>query len=772
MPGTGETFYSPISTAAASQLKARENLVSKEYKTAEELAYLTSNTGFIKVTSGIDAIVSAGTPEDYMRVLGNEDFFQSQNLNPPNQDGPSQGPFNYGIQTSPDLAKKVILFNGTAYASGNDVLLRDGISHDKGKALLSTDKAYNNYHTLGIRPMPGVTSFDIQSYNPYGTLRVANVKFVVHSLEDLDLCEKLFLRPGYSCIVEWGHTNYINNQGEHRKPVLGSTTLSNSMLFGRKPIIEVEQDIERKRANSSFNYDAFFGYVTNFDYVFRPDGGFDCSIKIASKGQVLDSIKSGTASEAIEIKPNEKGTKKDKAIGYLKSIYHFWLTVVSEYKLDALSGGVDGFTQQGNDLQTILDKFSEKTKVQCIPYEDLDELKRAFHAIYTDVTDDSYIFKEDVSTTYIPLKFLLAIFNLGGSLYDDYGSGRQAIVEFETVNSNKFNHFEGMFSTKIHKVVIPTTKEYNGVHYGFKEFTVTAILGSNTTYPFNEKLTQYCDGPNSILDIHISIGMVFQKLEALIQDKGGDTVNFVDFIKAVLSEINSAFAGITDLDIYFNESQNKFEIVDRNGPKQTNIPRLNLTGLKSTVTNLNVASSVTNNIAAQIAIAAQGRDTTYPKNVRSIRGWNEGYIDRFFVQKVKSNDPPNDPKPLTTAQYISKNSDIVDQTKQYYELLFESGEINLDTQDKIENELNSFLLIAYQRFLFDNNKPSPIPIPVNLDFQIKGFSGLKIGQSFRVQDSLLLPKYKRYCFIVVGLEHTVENNVWLTSVRAQFFDLE
>ena len=49
---------------------------------------------------------------------------------------------------------------------------------------------------------------------------------------------------------------------------------------------------------------------------------------------------------------------------------------------------------------------------------------------------------------------------------------------------------------------------------------------------------------------------------------------------------------------------------------------------------------------------------------------------------------------------------------------------------------------------------------------------MKIGQSFKVQDSLLLPKYKKYGFIIVGLEHTVENNEWLTNVRAQFFDVE
>ena len=767
MSGTGETFYSGISDAAAAQLKAREELASAEFKTTQQVSYLNSNTGFVKVTSGVDAITRNARFEDPDYRRRAVPFTEYQDLQQGDQGGYNQT--YYPEETSAYLARRVILFNGTSKADGSGVKMRSGIDFD-GIPLTTSDKAYNHYNSLGIRPMPGITSFDIQSYNPYGTLRVANVKFVVHTLEDLDLVEKLFLRPGYSCIVEWGHTDYINNSGEHKKPVMGSTTLSNSTLFDRGKIVDVENEMQQKRINSSFNYDAFFGYVTNFDYVFRPDGGFDCSMKIASKGQVLDSIKSGTASESIKITPKEAGKKKDGKIGYIKSIFHFWLTVVAEYHSEALKGGPDTFTQSGTSLGTIFDEFSSKNKVECVPYEDLTKLYNSFHAIYTDVTEDAYFFAEDVKTTYIPLRFLLEIFNLGGSLYDRKGADRQTLVEFETVNSNKYNRFPGMFSTKIHKVLIPTEKEYNGIHYGFLKFTNSAYVGSDTVYPVNDKLKSYSDGNNKILDLHISIGVIFEKLEALVKDVG-DSVNFIDFIKGVLSEINGSLGNITNLDVYFNETADKFEIVDRNGPKPTTIPKINLTGLKSTVKNLNIASSVTNNIAAQIAIAAQGRDTTYPTNVRSIRGWNEGYVDRFFVDKLKPSDQ-EDKTPLTVEKYIQQNQDIADQTKQYYELLFDDGKINLDTQDKIENELNSFLIIAYQRYLFDNQKPSPIPIPVNLDITMKGFSGLKIGQSFKVQDSLLLPKYKKYCFIVVGLEHQVQNNEWTTSIRAQFFDTE
>ena len=60
MSKPGETFYSSISTEASSQLKAREKLLATEYKTAEQLNYLNSNTGFIKVTSGVNTLTDDG----------------------------------------------------------------------------------------------------------------------------------------------------------------------------------------------------------------------------------------------------------------------------------------------------------------------------------------------------------------------------------------------------------------------------------------------------------------------------------------------------------------------------------------------------------------------------------------------------------------------------------------------------------------------------------------------------------------------------------------
>ena len=735
MSGAGETFYSSISTQASSQLKARENLVSAEYKTAEQLNYLNSNTGFIKVTSGVNTLTDDGGTSSY-------------------------------------LASRVILYNGTAFKEGSGVGLRSGIDYKKETSFTSGDKAYNNYNSLGIRPMPGVTGFDVQSYNNYGTLRIANVKFVVHTLEDLDLVEQLFLRPGYSCIVEWGHTLYINNSETIVKPRMGVNTLSNGTLFAtNKTVKDVETDIETKRANSSFNYDAFFGYVTNFDYSFRPDGGFDCSVKIASKGQILDSLKSGGSGDAASTKNNQEDAQEDKNADYLKSVYHFWFTAIKSL-YNEVNNKENDFVQKGADgIGNAVGKFQSDFDIKCDLVEGLSELEDNFHAIYTTVTEvraRDYWFdsKTAVEKIYVPLRFLLSIFNTCGSLYSGKSADSQRFIEFSTGKSNKYNTFGKMFSTKIGDVLIPTNATYDGTKYSFHG-------NGSSVFDVNKKLIEYSKGVyNNILDIHISVGLIEEKLEPFVKDVGSD-INLVDFIKSILSHINNSLGKITDLDIYFNESINEYEIVDRYGPKKSNITKISLTGLKSTVKDLSINSTISNEISSQIAIAAQGRSSTYPANVKSIRGWNQGYRDRFFLEKLTKGDQKlTEDQSLSVNDYFSKNADIKKQIDTYWKHLNDRAEINELTQNRVENELNKVLIQAYEEYLADNEKSSTIPIPVQLNFTMKGFSGFKIGQSFKVQDSLLLPKYKTYCYIVTSLEHKVEANEWVTSVGAQFFDLD
>ena len=218
-----------------------------------------------------------------------------------------------------------------------------------------TDKAYNNYNSLGFRPMPGITGFRISSQNTYGTIRIAEIDFTVWTVEDLEIAEKIYLKPGYSMLVEWGHTVFINNSGEIRRAGNELYTIPDKEWFklGQKSskILEL---IDTKRRNSSYNYDAFWGYCSNFSYSFRPDGGYNCSIKIISAGQVIESIKAGNT-EATG-KPKEKDADED--LLKQKSPFHLIFRTLDEYT-KADDGDVDF---QGNVLDRLKEKIEFKVK--------------------------------------------------------------------------------------------------------------------------------------------------------------------------------------------------------------------------------------------------------------------------------------------------------------------------------------------------------------------------------------------------------------------------
>ena len=52
-----------------------------------------------------------------------------------------------------------------------------------------------------------------------------------------------------------------------------------------------ETEVIKLKNQTNGNYDGFVGFVTNFDYSIREDGGFDCSTELISMGEVIDSLK-------------------------------------------------------------------------------------------------------------------------------------------------------------------------------------------------------------------------------------------------------------------------------------------------------------------------------------------------------------------------------------------------------------------------------------------------------------------------------------------------
>jgi hypothetical protein len=247
-------FKEPFDPSIKAQLDARQRLMGKPSKSSQDIVYLNGKTAWIQLRSSVDIIGA-------------------------------------GANNPKGLASDNVLMGGTLTASNT---MKSGIGNSQTSAYSyrSYNKSYGDlgydFNVLGTRPMPGITDISIQNKGAYGSLRQATVNFQCWDIKQLDLMEQLYMRPGYTVLLEWGWRPYINNSGDLEK-----TLYQDNGFFGRKNI-DLQLYLNQLRQlsiASQGNYDAMFGYVMNYSWKYRSDGGYDCSTEIISTGEILESYK-------------------------------------------------------------------------------------------------------------------------------------------------------------------------------------------------------------------------------------------------------------------------------------------------------------------------------------------------------------------------------------------------------------------------------------------------------------------------------------------------
>lgn len=145
---------------------------------------------------------------------------------------------------------------------------------------------YEISNSFGIRPQPGITSMSIISHNRFGSLRTVTVEFVCWDAAQLDILELLYMRPGFTVVVEWGHSTYYD------KGTVRNVTSSLSTNFFSKSLNkhQITSEINDLRREYNGNYDGFFGFIKNFNWSLRADGGYDCKTSLVGMGELAESV--------------------------------------------------------------------------------------------------------------------------------------------------------------------------------------------------------------------------------------------------------------------------------------------------------------------------------------------------------------------------------------------------------------------------------------------------------------------------------------------------
>ena len=178
-----------------------------------------------------------------------------------------------------------------------------------GDGSIVSDATSDGY---GIVPMPGIIDANIRTKSAYGSLKEAKVNFVCHNQRQLEVLEMLYMRPGYAVLLEWGWSPYVGNDGKlvnEFKTV--EDDIGSELLFSdRVTQSDVYTSVFKLKKQSSGNYDGLLGYIKNFGFQSRPDGGFDCYVELITPGEILDSLKTNHFNKFSD-SPREEKTNDD-----------------------------------------------------------------------------------------------------------------------------------------------------------------------------------------------------------------------------------------------------------------------------------------------------------------------------------------------------------------------------------------------------------------------------------------------------------------------------
>lgn len=184
-----------------------------------------------------------------------------------------------------DLAKKYVLFGLNRRIESAEGSNRTTYNPNFGDPI---GYDYDSQFGFGHRPKPGIVDMNIHSHNRFGSLRTAVIRFQCWTRDQIDALEILYMRPGYSVLLEWGHSKILRTD---ESGVIDMDLGIDLYEDGLDTATEIRKRVLDKRTDLHYGYDAILGVIKNFSWQVRPDGGYDCTTHLVTTGEIIESYK-------------------------------------------------------------------------------------------------------------------------------------------------------------------------------------------------------------------------------------------------------------------------------------------------------------------------------------------------------------------------------------------------------------------------------------------------------------------------------------------------
>ena len=776
---------SPFSEWVTTQIEQRQLSLGKgSGNNTKDLLYQQSKTPWLRLASSVDLLQDEGGGIDILKRLGGLDGINISEIE------------------GSGLAKNFILQGGAVSKEGNSFRANAGLN--------TTNQTFNGAYgwggttDRGFIPMPGITDASVKYMNN-GALTKTEIKVKCYSKTQLALIDALYMRPGYTVLLEFGWSTYLDAGGNLQTfDSFNSPALE--YIFKEeypKNHFLVTKKIQKERESRVGNYEGVYGKISNFKWTFNPDGSYDCTIYIMGMGDILESLKVNVSLNAIddESKNNKNESKKDDEksdeipliANATKTSINTWL--FSIYQLYKTPGYLWGDNTKDGPHDVTISNFP-------VPSQDFQKqeikIPKGILVIGDTSTDDD---NNSSPQMYITFGYLIAYLQKY-ILFQDPKTNIPSFsfdMKYEDL-SNDENYIlspPGALSPNPLICLIESSNcKISGVNKEFKKTTLQKAV--NKASSFRKEDNGFM---GRLASIYVNINHIAKVLQNTPRDDD-NSLSLLDFLNTIIGDISTTLGGINSITIKLNDEGNSAKFIE-NAPQrfleeppqlsEGTLCRFNTFGITpgiggSIIRDLGIDGSIPSNFSSMITLGAQSNGNQVSGNATSFSNYNSGIIDRIIPKKENFEDKADidDDGEIAKTSQEKINDQIEKMTSGGFWGWFagDYGGVFEDVYNDRQfgnEDIQSFqeLYTTYINLIVgilsapepkgEGQLAAPFFLPFNLNMDIDGISGIKIFQKFLIDEKILPPAYDKDSveILVKSTDHTVNTSAWVTKIGTQ-----
>ena len=709
-----------------------------------------------------------------------------------------------------ELAQKSILYGGVISATGTDsgnggLSINNSITQNSsinnGNSPFNGAYGWGGIDERGYVPMPGITDVSVK-YQNNGALSKATINIKCFSKKQFQIIDVLYLRPGYSLLLEFGHSTYLNNDEEYDSfENFSSQPLRTLFNPGEKTQYDIYQQIKETRKEYDGNYEAVYGKITTFKWSFNTDGSYECQVTLTGMGDVIESLKMNVSveddvdEEEVDEDDPPLIANKDKSL-LNKRLYDIYQSVEKQDRTDFSGFVIKGYPNPDN-------KF-------------IREDKTFYNSVFSigNVDTDGWGSDNQSPQAYITFGGLLAIIQTRIVLHDNSKGSNTSIPLFRfdmnfNILENDDNYIlriPGGFSSDPLTCIIP----YSNTIPPIPDLKLPSGVKNNavTYYKVNPKLLEssYWNVENEpyigrLAGIFVNLNYIAKVLDETPLDEE-NTINVLEVLKEIIKGITQALGGINKINITVTEDGLiKFveEIPQRliKAQEEKKFARFNVFGVKpgtegSFITSINLDAEIPSSFSTAVAIGSQDDGNQKSGNATSFSNYNKGLKDRIIPEKTLSNNRRSRGTRRDTSNITRNKKEQEIKIKKNFNKIWLRGDgsiaegkglfekvyndlkfykENIDTLTNL-NTTHASLMLGMLTQPDENGEQqlqSPFFLPFNFSIEMEGLSGMVLYQRFKISEEILPPSYEKdgVEIIIKGIDHTVNDKGWKTKLETQ-----